>query len=72
MANSYEKRSGMKTTYGGGSKTRTYQSGPSYGGTDNTKKDIYTKNGGPDTATRSRPATALPSTAGPAPADRLR
>ncbi|UNN05218.1 hypothetical protein [Rhodococcus opacus] len=50
MANPYESRSGMRNTYGkDGSKTRTYQSGPTYSNTRHTKTDIYsggTKYGG--------------------------
>ncbi|MEV0712769.1 hypothetical protein [Nocardia aurea] len=41
MAKPYESRSGMKNTYSNGSKTRTYQSGPTYSNTRHTKSDTY-------------------------------
>jgi hypothetical protein len=47
MANPYESRSGMQNSYSGGSKQRSYLSGPSYSGTRTPKTDIYSRNGGP-------------------------
>jgi len=41
MANRYESRSGKRTTYGNGSKTNSYLSGPSYSSTRNPKSDTY-------------------------------
>ena len=46
MANQFERRGPISTSYSNGNKTRTYTTGSSYGGSRVTKSDIYSRNGG--------------------------
>jgi hypothetical protein len=46
MANNYEKRGPVSTSYSNGNKNRTYTTGSSYGGQRVTKTDTYSNNGG--------------------------
>ncbi|MEJ5914726.1 hypothetical protein [Pseudokineococcus sp. 1T1Z-3] len=47
MASKYERRGPVTNSYNGGFKTRSYNSGSTWGGPMTPKKDIYSNNGGP-------------------------